>query len=131
MQLNILPVWVRNYVTLFLLTGLGEGIVSSVNLAQQAAGIIDTLIIAQVLSVAGIKFNELYAKMDITALNEIFIKIANLLLLLLMPVVIVTFFMLIISPCSFLKRQHGKSLLETVALCLKIPDLTFTLNVAQ
>lgn len=120
MQLNILPVWVRNYVTLFLLTGLGEGIVSSVNLAQQAAGIIDTLIIAQVLSVAGIKFNELYAKMDITALNEIFIKIANLLLLLLMPVVIVTFFYADnIAMLIFKRGNMANRSLETVALCLK------------
>lgn len=120
MQLNILPVWLRNYVTLFLLTGLGEGIVSSVNLAQQVAGIIDTLIIAQVLSVAGIKFNELYAKMDLTSLNEIFIRVANYLLLLLMPVVLVTFFYADdIATLIFKRGNMANRSLETVALCLK------------
>jgi peptidoglycan biosynthesis protein MviN/MurJ (putative lipid II flippase) len=120
MQLNILPVWVRNYVTLYLLSGLGEGIVSSVNLAQQAAGIIDTLIIVQVLSVAGIKFNELYAKMDFISLNELFIRIANNLLLLLMPVVLITFFYADDIAAIIFKRGHmAKGSLATVALCLK------------
>ena len=120
MQFNILPVWVRNYVTLFLLSGLGEGIVSSVNLAQQAAGIIDTLIIVQVLSVVGIKFNELYAKMDIIGLNDLFIRVANFLLLLLMPVVLVTFFYASdVTALIFKRGNMASSSIETVALCLK------------
>lgn len=120
MQMNILPVWLRNYVTLFLISGLGVGIVSSINLAQQAAGIIDNLIIAQVLSVAGIKFNELYAKMDIKTLNELFIKVANFLLMLLMPVVLITFiYSNNIAALIFKRGNMTASALETVALCLK------------
>lgn len=120
MQLNILPVWLRNYVTLFLLSGLGEGIVTSVNLAQQVASIIDTLIISQVLSVAGIKFNELYAKMDMTGLNLLFIKIADHLLVLLMPVVLITFFYADEIAALFFKRGHMmQSSLDTIAFCLK------------
>ena len=120
MQLNILPVWLKNYVTLFLLTGLGEGVVSSVNLAQQASSIIDTLIVTQVLSVASIKFNELYAKGDFPSLNEIFIKVANYLLLLIIPVVVVTFFYAdYIAVLVFKRGTMGKSSLDTIALCLK------------
>ena len=120
MQLNILPVWLRNYITLFLLTSLGEGIVSSVNLAQQVSGIIDALIIAQVLSVAGIKFNELYARMDMAALNTMFIKTANYLLLLLMPVVLIIFFYAgDITAIIFNRGSMEKNSLDTIGMCLR------------
>ena len=120
MQLNILPVWLRNYVVLFLLSGLGAGIISSVNLAQQTAGIFDMLVIAQVLSVAGIKFNELYAKADIAVLNELFIRVANFLLLLLMPVVAILFFYAPDIAVLIFKRGNITSgSLDTVALCLQ------------
>jgi putative peptidoglycan lipid II flippase len=120
LQLNMLPVCLRNYITLFLLSGLGEGIVSSVNLAQQAAGIIDSLIIAQVLSVAGIKFNELYTKNNIDSLNELFIKVANFLLLVLLPVVLIIFFYANdITTFVFKRGNMSGSSLQIVALCLK------------
>lgn len=120
LQLNILPVWLRNYITLFLLSGLGVGIVSSVNLAQQAAGIIDTLVIAQVLAVAGIKFNELYAKQNIALLNELFIKVANFLLLVLLPAVVIIFFYAGDFAVLIFKRGNmAGSSLDMVSLCLK------------
>ncbi|HEV7780590.1 MAG TPA: lipid II flippase MurJ [Chitinophagaceae bacterium] len=120
MQLNLLPVWLRNYVTIFLLSGLGIGVLSSVNLAQQAAAIIDTLIIAQVLAVAGIKFNELHARLDFVALNELFIRIANYLILFLVPIVVVTFFYSTEITSLIFKRGNMKSdSVENVALCLK------------
>lgn len=120
LQLNALPVWLRNYISLFLLSGLGAGIVSSVNLAQQAAGVIDTLIIAQVLSVAGIKFNELYARQNITALNDFFIKIAGFLLIILMPVVVIIFLYTgSIAALVFKRGNMTSSSLDTVTLCLQ------------
>jgi putative peptidoglycan lipid II flippase len=120
MQLNILPVWLRNYITIFLLSGLGEGILASVNLAQQASGIIDTLIIAQVLSVAGIKFNELYARMDMPALNTLFIKMADYILLILMPVVCIAFFYATEIATVIFKRGHmHAAAIDIVATCLR------------
>ena len=120
LQLNMLPVWLRNYFTLFLLSGLGVGIVAAVNLAQQAAGIIDALIITQVLAVAGIKFNELYAKQNIAMLNEFFIKVANFLLLILLPVVVIIFFYSdAVAALIFKRGNMAASSLNTVALCLQ------------
>lgn len=120
MQLNILPVWVRNYFTLFLLTGLGTGIISSVNLSQQAAAIIDTLIISQILSVAGIKFNELYAKGNMQELNNLFIKITDYVFILICPVVLLTFFYAgEIATIIFQRGYMDKSSVANVALCLK------------
>lgn len=120
LQLNALPVWLRNYTSLFLLSGLGVGIVTSVNLAQQAASIVDTLVIAQVLSVAGIKFNELYAKKNIELLNEYFKKTAAFLLVILMPVVIIIFFYTSgITALVFKRGNMTATSLDTVALCLK------------
>jgi putative peptidoglycan lipid II flippase len=119
-QLNLLPVWLRNYITLFLLSGLGVGIVSSVNLAQQAAGIIDTLIIAQVLSVAGIKFNELYAKNELHLLDELLLKIAGFLFIILMPVVVIIFFYNEnITTLVFKRGNMVANSISTVAYCLK------------
>jgi putative peptidoglycan lipid II flippase len=120
LQLNALPVWLRNYSTLFLLSGLGVGIVSSVNMAQQAAGIIDTLVIAQVLAVAGIKFNELYAKQNITLLNDFFTKVADFLMLIVMPVVVIIFFYAAsIATLIFKRGNMTGSSMDTVALCLQ------------
>ncbi len=120
MQLNILPIWLRNYVTLFLLTGLGAGIVSSVTLAQQAASAIDTLIIAQVLSVAGIKLNELYAKNNLELFNDFFIKTASFLLIILMPVVVIVFLYTdTVATLIFNRGNFSNTAIETVSLCLK------------
>lgn len=120
MQLNILPVWVRNYFTLFLLTGLGTGIISSVNLSQQVAAIVDTLIISQILSVAGIKFNELYAQGNMQELNNLFIKITDYLFILITPVVLLTFFYSEeIATIIFKRGYMDEGSVGNVALCLK------------
>lgn len=129
LQLNILPVWVRNYFTIFLLTGLGTGIISSVNLSQQAAAITETLIISQILSVAGVKFNELYSKGNMQELNNLFMKITDYLFILITPVVLLTFFYSEEIAAIIFKRGYmDKNSVENVALCLKFLILLLPLT---
>lgn len=77
MQVNIMPIWVRSTIALYLLSGLGSGIITAVNLGQQVSAIPDILIIAQLLSVVSIKFNELNAAKNYEELNKIFIRVCE------------------------------------------------------
>jgi putative peptidoglycan lipid II flippase len=89
MQVNILPVWVRNYFTLYFLTGMGAGIITSLNLAQMLAALPEIFILTQVASVVGIKFSELAAKNDITTTNTLLIQILQTLFLIIIPIALV------------------------------------------
>ncbi|MBK8611206.1 MAG: hypothetical protein IPL84_15010 [Chitinophagaceae bacterium] len=75
MQANVLPIWIRNTIALYLLSGLGKGIITAVNLGQQVSMIPDILIIGQLISIASIKFNDLNAAKKQAELNEIFLKV--------------------------------------------------------
>lgn len=77
MQVNILPIWVRNSVGLYLISGLGKGLLTSVNLGQQLSNIPEVLITTQMLAVGGIKFNELFAKHNHSELNVTFLKLCE------------------------------------------------------
>lgn len=77
MHLNILPLWIRNAVGLYLLSGLENGLITSINLGQQLSAIPEILIVSQFLSVAGIKFSELFSQKNLTELNVIFLKLCE------------------------------------------------------
>lgn len=89
MQVNMFPVWLRNYFAIYFLTGMGTGVVTSFNLAQTLALIPEVFILTQVVSVTGIKFSELAAKGDIQKTNQLLINILNSLFLLLVPMALV------------------------------------------
>ena len=90
MQVNILPVWLRNYLTIYFLTGMGTGIITSFNLAQTLAALPEVFLLAQVASVTGIKFSELAAKKDVAQANELLINILNTLFIIIIPIALVT-----------------------------------------
>ncbi len=77
MQVNVLPIWIRNTIALYLLSGLGHGIITAVNLGQQVSAIPDILIIAQLISIASIKFNSLSALKSHEELNAIFLRVCE------------------------------------------------------
>ena len=56
---NIFP-YLRNYVSVYLLSGLPSGTVSSYNFGQQLSSIPESMVVNQFGSVAGIKMNESY-----------------------------------------------------------------------
>lgn len=77
MHINILPLWLRNAVGLYLLSGLGNGLITSINLGQQLSAIPEVLIVSQLLSVAGIKFSELFSQKKLVQLNDTFLKLCE------------------------------------------------------
>ncbi|NOT91585.1 lipid II flippase MurJ [Ferruginibacter sp.] len=89
MQVNILPVWLRNYFTIFFLTGMGAGVITAVNLAQMLAALPEIFILTQVASVVGIKFSELAAKNDTEQTNILLINILRTLFLIIIPIALV------------------------------------------
>lgn len=88
-QINILPVWIRNYIILYLLSGLGTGIITSVNLGQMLAFMPEIFILTQIASVVGIKFSELAAKQNYAETSVVLSNILNSLFVMLIPVAIV------------------------------------------
>jgi peptidoglycan biosynthesis protein MviN/MurJ (putative lipid II flippase) len=78
MQLNILPLWLRSSIGIYLLSGFGKGIITALNLGQQMAIIPEILIINQLVSIAGIKFNELHAQGNNEQANIVYLKLAKL-----------------------------------------------------
>lgn len=77
MQVNTLPLWLRNAIGLFLISSLATGTLTSLNLGQQLAGIPDVLILTQLLSVSGIKFSELFANSDHAGANRLFLFLSE------------------------------------------------------
>lgn len=86
MQINILPVWVRSYFTLYFLTGMGVGIITSLNLAQMLSSLPEIFILTQVSSIVGIKFSELASKRDIQTTSILLNQVIKTLFLLIIPI---------------------------------------------
>lgn len=89
MQLNLLPVWLRNYIVLYLLSGLETGLVTSLNLGQMLALLPEVFILTQMASVIGIKFSELSSKQQYDETGKLLSDIVNSLYVLLLPIAIV------------------------------------------
>jgi peptidoglycan biosynthesis protein MviN/MurJ (putative lipid II flippase) len=120
MQVNILPVWIRNYATLYLLSGLGNGIITSVIVAQQIALVIDVMFTNQVLSVVGIKLNECNSKKDFESANKIFILTSNILLFLILPcVTLVVIYSHEILSFLFAVKSFDNTSAANIELCLR------------
>lgn len=74
-----------SYFPLYLLSGFGSGVVSTMNYGKNIADIPGTLLTAQIAGVSGIKMNEQVAANDYESLNDTFIRSAKLLVFLLVP----------------------------------------------
>ncbi len=93
------------YAPLYLLSGFGGGIITSLNFAQQISSLPTTLITNQFSAVAGIKFNESYAGKDFVKVNNTFISTANFLIFILFPVAGILF--LFPSQIVSVLLEHG------------------------
>lgn len=93
------------YAPLYLLSGFGNGIITSLNFAQQISSLPTTLITNQFSAVAGIKFNESYAGKDFGKLNNTFLSTADFLMFILFPVAGI--FFLFPSQIVSVLLEHG------------------------
>jgi len=90
-QLGNLATSLSSYAPLFLLSGLAQGTVSSMNYGRQLSEFPHNLVTLQFSSVAGIKFNELFAKKRGDEVNRVFISSAKILMFALVPVSCLSF----------------------------------------
>ncbi|MEO7445651.1 MAG: lipid II flippase MurJ [Ferruginibacter sp.] len=86
MELNFLPLTLKSTVVYFLISGLGAGVLSTLNYSSQIVMIPEMLILQQIAAVAGIKITELSARNDKAELNVLFLKTMNFLMFILIPV---------------------------------------------
>jgi len=102
-----------NFLPLYLMSGLGQGIISSMNYGKNIADIPNTLVTAQVTGVSGIQLNELAARKDEEGIRRSFGETGKLLLFLLIPVA--GFFFVFAQPIVELFYQRGNFASESVS----------------
>ena len=108
------------YAPLYVLSGFHGGMITSLTFAQQLSAMPTNLITNQFSSVAGIKFNELYARREFPEINRIFLSTSSFLLFILMPISGM-FFLYAPQITSFLFERGAfhRSGVEDTALFLK------------
>ena len=84
-QLGNITSTLASYTPMYILTGYSTGIITALTFAQQISTLPTTLITYQFSSVAGIKFNELYAKKETGEINRVFSDSAKFLHFLMVP----------------------------------------------
>lgn len=90
---------------LYLLSGLGGGVISVMNYGKNIADIPNTLLTSQFSSVSGIKLNEQVAKQDHKGMNETFLSTSKFLVFVLVPV---GFFLFVFArPIIEMFYMHG------------------------
>ncbi len=88
-EINLLPVSFRSYTMIYMLSGLGAGIITAYNYGMQIALIPEIMIVSQVNAVFGIKFNELSATDNMEEMNRLFQQSMKLLFGALLPVALI------------------------------------------
>lgn len=134
-QLNILPVLLRNYAVVYLISGLGAGTLTSLNLAQAIIAIPETFILTQALSVIAIRLNEYGAARNFESARQLILQVAVLFTLLLLPVSLTVFAAgKAIADILFLHRTDKAVNPSVLYYCLlflslsilsRLPDLVF------
>jgi peptidoglycan biosynthesis protein MviN/MurJ (putative lipid II flippase) len=126
MQLNLIPISLRTYITFYLLSGLGAGVITSLNYGQQISFIPEMLLTTQIIAVTGIKFNELSSKDDKPELNRFFISLLNILMLLMLPIGVLLALNsneIVVILFTFAKKLDA-GMLNQLALCIFFLSLT-------
>jgi putative peptidoglycan lipid II flippase len=91
-QLGNVTSTAASYMPMYILSGFNIGIITALTFAQQISSLPSTLITFQFSSVAGIKFNELYAAKDTRGLNRVFYECASFLHFVMIPIACFLFF---------------------------------------
>ncbi len=85
-QLGSLSSVLAASVPMYLISGLGSGVISALNYGKQVSELPNSVITSQFSSVAGIKFNEQHAQKNYEETNRVFLAAARFLLFILVPV---------------------------------------------
>lgn len=84
---------IANMLPVYLLSGLGHGVISALNYGRQVSELPNLLFTNQVSSVLGIRLNELQAKSDAGGTARVFVETANKMLLVVIPISTAIFFL--------------------------------------
>jgi putative peptidoglycan lipid II flippase len=84
-QLGNLTSTLSLYTPIYILSGFSTGVVTALTFAQQISSLPNALVTTQFSSVAGIRFNELYAAGEKKEINRVFLESANFLHFLMIP----------------------------------------------
>lgn len=103
---------ISNYFPLYLLSGLGEGVISLMNYGKNIADIPNTLITSQIANVAGIRMNEDSGKEDWQNMNKKFVADSSMLAYILAPISC----LLILFPEFLLKLLYNNSSMDGSAI---------------
>lgn len=90
-QLGNVTSTLSSYAPMYMLSGLGTGIISALTYGQKTAEVPNQLISVQASAVVGIKMNESHAKGDMGIFNNVFISVTNLLVFVLVPISFILF----------------------------------------
>lgn len=123
-QMANLTTFFTSYTPLYLLSGLGAGVITSFNFGTSISQLPNQLIAAQFSSVVGVKLNELSARNEILKLYEVFITTTKFLLYLVVPISFFFFQFADEIVSIFLKRgAFDQSSVEQTALFLRFLGL--------
>jgi putative peptidoglycan lipid II flippase len=85
-QVGNLASTVSAYMPMYILSGFNAGVITALTFAQQISSLPTTLITNQFSAVAGIKFNELYAKNEKAEIGKVFSRACSFLLFVMTPI---------------------------------------------
>jgi peptidoglycan biosynthesis protein MviN/MurJ (putative lipid II flippase) len=85
-QAGNLATTLSSYVPMYLLSGIGAGVIATLNFGRMAAELPSQVITKQFSAVTGIRFNELHAQGEEQAFSETFLRTARFLIFILIPV---------------------------------------------
>jgi putative peptidoglycan lipid II flippase len=101
-----------SFLPLYLLSGYGNGYLTSLSLGQRLAEVPNSMISLQLAAVIGIKLNELSTKNELAEINRTFLQSSRLLVFVLIPISLITF---VLSE-DFLKIIFGQGNLDSKSL---------------
>jgi putative peptidoglycan lipid II flippase len=90
-NLGVFATMFSTFLPIYLLSSYGEGQVTSLNLGQRIAEVPNMLVVAQVLTVVGTQFNNLFVTGMVSEINLLFQRVSKMLLFVLVPVASLSF----------------------------------------
>jgi len=119
MQLNLIPIMLKNFCIIFLLSEYANGMITNLNIAQQIVAIPVVLISAQLFTVLGLKLAELTAKNEKKEINLLINSIGGMLLFIMVPIAVyILFFSHEIIEVLVQRGNFKGSSVETASICL-------------
>ena len=134
-QMNVLPVFIRSYVVVYFMSGMGESLITCLTYAQNIVIIPEAFVLSQLFNVLGIRLSEFAAKQDIARTKDMNYRIISILFTLMIPITAVLMICNTdIVKVLFFRGNFSMENAQLVSYCLfylalllptRIPDILF------